>query len=140
MLKRGYILLAAIVMVLMGVIDFLLKKAIEAGVNFYSLIFLLQLVAAILIGFFCIQKKYPLKINKAVLMYSAGIGLLLFIGTVLFLLALKSGSASVITPITRMGFVVTAVCAFIFLKEKITLNKGLGILCAVASLILLSLD
>lgn len=134
----SYVLLALIVTIFMGVVDFLLKKAISVGVNFMALTFCVYLTAGILFGISCLVKKIPLKLKKDLLLYPVLIGLLIFAGTYLALIALKSGDASVVMPIVRMGFVVTAICAFIFLREKITLQKGLGLLCAAVSLVLLS--
>jgi uncharacterized membrane protein len=134
----GYIVLALVAMVLLGVMDFLLKKAIMAGVHIYAVSFLVYLLMAVLFGVYCRWKKVPLKITRSLLTYSLIVGLSIFLGTFLAMLALKTGNASVIVPIARMGFVVTAVCAFLFLREKITLEKGLGIFFAVVSLLLLS--
>ena len=135
----GYIFLALISMIFMGVVDFLLKKAITAGIHIYAISFCGYLLMAIFFGTYCLLKRVPLKINKSLAQYSIIVGLSIFIATFLALIALKSGNASVIVPVVRMGFVVTAICAFLFLKEKITLEKGLGILFAVAALVLLSL-
>ncbi len=134
----NYIFLALISMVFMGLMDFLLKKAITAGVHIYAISFYAYLLMAILFGTYCLLKKVPLKPGKSLVKYSILAGLFIFIATFLALIALKAGNASVIVPIARMGFVVTAIGAFLFLKEKITLEKGLGILFAVAALVLLS--
>jgi uncharacterized membrane protein len=134
----GYIALALAAMVLMGVMDFLLKKAILAGVDIYAVSFFLYLLMAILFGIYCRWKKVSLKITASLMKYAAIVGISIFLGTFFAMLALKSGNASIVVPIARMGFVVTSLCAFLFLREKITLEKGLGILFAVVSLILLS--
>ena len=93
---------------------------------------------AILFGLYCSWKKLSLKVTGTLLKYSLIVGFSIFLGTFLALLALKTGNASVVVPIARMGFVVTSICAFLFLREKLTLEKSLGILFAVVSLILLS--
>jgi transporter family protein len=134
----SYIFLALISMVFMGLVDFLLKKAITVGIHIYAISFFGYLLMAIFFGIYCLLRKVPLKIGKFLVKYSIIVGLSIFIATFLGLFALKAGNASVIVPIVRMGFVVTSICAFLFLKEKITLDKGLGILFAVAALVLLS--
>jgi uncharacterized membrane protein len=60
---------------------------------------------------------------------------------VLFLLALlglfkslERGEASVLVPISQMGFVVTAAFGLAFLKEPFTLRKGAGLGFAVGAL------
>jgi uncharacterized membrane protein len=135
----GYALLALIVMVVMGVVDFLMKKAIASGVDFITLTFCIYFSAGIIFGIFCLIKKVPLKMKKNLVKYPVIIGLLTYAGTYFILIALKGGNASVVIPIVRMGFVVTAICAFIFLREKVTPEKALGLLCAAISLVLLSL-
>ncbi len=138
-IKMGYILLALATMVLIGVSDFLLKKGIAAGIDINVLAFYFYLATGVFFAIFCAIKRKSLKINKTLFKYSLLIGLLLFVGTFSGLIALKSGNASVIIPIVRMGFVVTAICAFVFLKEKITFSKGLGLFFAALSLVLLSM-
>ena len=41
-------------------------------------------------------------------------------------------------PISQLCFVVTAVLAVLFLKERVTIHKVLGILAAVAAVLVLS--
>ena len=135
----GYVLLALIAMTVMGVADLLLKMGMDAGAHFVVFMFYIYSYSALFFGVFCLVKKVKLKMDKNLVRYSLVIGLLIFVGTFLILLALKDGSASVVIPIGRMGFVVTAVCAFLFLKEKVTLQKGLGLFCAAVSLVLLSI-
>lgn len=133
-----YIFLALMAMVLMGVVDFLLKKALAAGTDIYAISFLGYTLAGILFGISSLVKGGSIKMSRPLLKYAMIVGLLIFLGTFAFLAALKTGSASVIVPIVRMGFVVTAICAFFFLKETVTLKKGLGLLFAAISLVLLS--
>ncbi|MCP4221428.1 MAG: EamA family transporter [bacterium] len=138
MLKKGYIILALTCMVIMGVADLLMKKALDLGINYNALMFLVYMLVMVLLGFYCLARGHSLKIDKPILIYSLIIGLIICAGTLLSLIALKAGNASVIVPIIRMGFVITAICAFLFLKEKLTFQKGMGIFLAVVSLLLLS--
>ena len=48
------------------------------------------------------------------------------------------GEASVVSPITSLGFVIVVLLAYILLKEPITLSKGLGSILAVVAIVLLS--
>lgn len=133
-----YIILALTAMVCLGFSDYLVKKAITVGLNVNVLILYNFLISAFFFGALCLLKKVPLIVRKQVIKYAIIIGILIFLATVSIVTALKSGSASVIFPIGRMGFVITAICAFIFLHEKITPRKILGLLFAVVSLILLT--
>jgi len=48
--------------------------------------------------------------------------------------AMALGEASIAVPIAQMGFVVTALLGFLFLRERFTLRKGAGIAAAVGAL------
>jgi len=135
----NYIFLAIITMVFMGLVDYFLKIALTAGIHIYPISFFVYLLMTILFGAYCIFKKKPLKIYKSLFIYAIIIGISIFGATFLALLALREGNASVVTPIARMGFLVTVLGAFFFLKERFTLSKGLGIMFAIASLVLLSI-
>lgn len=47
---------------------------------------------------------------------------------------LETGEASVVVPIAQMGFVVTALLGFFFLRERFTARKGVGLIAALAAL------
>jgi drug/metabolite transporter (DMT)-like permease len=48
--------------------------------------------------------------------------------------SMARGQASVAVPIAQMGFVVTALLGFVFLREAFTARKGAGIAAALAAL------
>jgi drug/metabolite transporter (DMT)-like permease len=48
--------------------------------------------------------------------------------------AVARGEASVAVPIAQMGFVVTALLGFFFLRERFSARKGAGIAAALAAL------
>jgi drug/metabolite transporter (DMT)-like permease len=48
--------------------------------------------------------------------------------------AMARGQASIAVPIAQMGFVVTALLGFVFLRERFTVRKGVGIAAALAAL------
>jgi drug/metabolite transporter (DMT)-like permease len=64
--------------------------------------------------------------------------LLLFIGFPLLLESLRSGEASVLIPIGQMGFIVTALCGMLFMREPFTARKLAGLAVAAAALIVLA--
>jgi drug/metabolite transporter (DMT)-like permease len=61
-------------------------------------------------------------------------GIVLGVAFILLVQALVRGEASVMVPIAQMGFVVTALLGFLFLREPFTLRKGAGLVAAVAAL------
>ncbi len=132
------ILLAVLAMILFGLADFFLKKGIDKGLDTSVLFFYAILISAIPFGVLCVIQSISLKIQSPLLEYSLSIAILFFAGTFALLAALQIGEASIVVPIGRMGFVVTAICAFIFIGEQLTITKGLGILSAVTAIILIS--
>lgn len=106
--------------------------------------FQLEVITAI--GMFCIsvpalllaQKSFSLPIKTAPL--SLLVGLLFSIGSFVYVLAVSKLPVSVAAPIS-VGYVVLAVTlSAIFLKEPITLMKGIGILLTVAGVAILSIQ
>lgn len=134
------ILLAAAGMVLFGLSDFFLKKGLSLESNTDRLLFYCLLVAAFPFGILSVIHSVPLNLEGPLLYYSLSIGLLFFAATVSLTTSLKHGEASIVIPIVRMGFVITALCAFIFLSEPITLTKGLGLIAAIVAIFLLSTE
>lgn len=61
------------------------------------------------------------------------------VGAVGFYLAVTRRDASIAVPLTALYPALTAILAFIFLKESLTLTKGIGIVLASAALILLGM-
>jgi transporter family protein len=75
-----------------------------------------------------------IKLPRAYWRYPAGAALLLALALVLLLESLKRGEASVLVPISQMGFVVSAAAGILFLGEPLTRRKTMGLLLAVAAL------
>jgi transporter family protein len=66
------------------------------------------------------------------------VGALAMIATFAFYAALAKGPASVIVPWTGLYIIIPVVLGIIFLGEKITVNRIIGIIAAVVSIIFLS--
>ena len=60
--------------------------------------------------------------------------MLLVVAFTLLAKGLERGEASVVVPIAQMGFVVTALLGFVFLREPFTARKGAGLIVALAAL------
>ena len=61
------------------------------------------------------------------------------IGIIIFFLALSKTKSSILVPLTALYPVVTIILSFVFLKEKVTLMQGIGIILAVIASVLLSI-
>lgn len=104
--------------------------------------FQLEVITAI--GMFCIsvpalllaQRSLTLPIKQAPL--SLLVGLLFSVGSFVYVLAVSKLPVSIAAPVS-VGYVVVAVAlSAIFLKEPMTLMKGLGIILTVAGVAILS--
>jgi uncharacterized membrane protein len=77
--------------------------------------------------------------DRSVLGFSALSGLFV-LGIVFFMAqSLALAKASIVLPIAQMSFLGTLTLSAIFLKERLTFPKILGILCGIAAILLLSL-
>ena len=61
-------------------------------------------------------------------------------GLILLFESLTRGEASVLVPISQMGFVVTAAYGVLFLREPFTARKVGGLLLALSALVMLALS
>lgn len=69
---------------------------------------------------------------------SAGAGLAGALGFLYFFNALSKGPATIVIPLTSMYVVISSILAFLFLAEPLSLKKVLGILFAIAAVIMMA--
>jgi len=72
------------------------------------------------------------------LVYAAATGLLGGLGNVAFYMALESGQASVVAPLTALFPLVTVLLALVVLKERLNRGQLAGLALALAAIYLLS--
>lgn len=90
-------------------------------------------------GFYAlIRERDKLAINKRICTISILSGL--FVTGIVFFMAasVKLGDASIVLPIAQMSFPITMILSMIFLKEKATVAKWVGIGAAAAAILFLS--
>jgi drug/metabolite transporter (DMT)-like permease len=66
--------------------------------------------------------------------YSAAAAIVLLGATIFLLRSVAGGQASVLVPITQMGFIVAALLGIVILRERVTVRKALGLGLALAAL------
>jgi transporter family protein len=76
--------------------------------------------------------------SRAAWLHAGSTAALFLVALVLFFESLTRGEASVLTPISQMGFVVTATFGLIVLREPFTARKLAGLALAAAALVLLA--
>lgn len=90
---------------------------------------------------YCLLKKEPVRasFNKYMLITGCISGI--FVAGIVFFMAsaLKYGNASIVLTIAQMSFLGTLALSVIFLKEKLTIRKMIGMVCGIAAILLLTL-
>lgn len=84
-------------------------------------------------------KRFSGKAPKPGVFFAVLTGLLGGAGNVGFYMALSSGSASTVVPLTSLSPLVTVLVGVVLLKERMNAWQGLGLALAVAAIYLLSL-
>ena len=130
------ILFALISMLLVGVADFIYKRAALAGAVPSSFLLVQSWFfggTALVFGL----ATGTLRFHPALLLGPLAAASV-FAGARMFLMSLRGGEASVNTPIFRLSFVVTVALAILFLGEQLTFRKLAGFALAAASILLLT--
>jgi len=138
MIRHEALLLALLSMALLGVVDFLRKKAMSSGVEPTVFIAIESLFVFTSIMLFIALSGRSFNAPLTALPYASTCGVLIVISLLAMLYALKVGEASVVVPVVRLGFTVTFLLAIAFMSEKLTPCKALGIVFAVLAVVLLS--
>lgn|SRR5574337_331425 len=82
--------------------------------------------------------KFDKTINTTGILFSLAGGLMMAVGSLGYMFALKKGGAGEITAITAVYPALTLALSMIFLNEDLTWRKGIGIALALISLLVLS--
>jgi len=132
-----YVILALICMILFGVNAILYK--IAPGIDSVSLALVSFAVSAVSVllywAIFVSEKQMSLK--------GAAIGIIAGVisaaALITFVAALQLGKAGIVNTIRALSAGVTVLLALLFLSEKFTLVKGIGIVLGLIAVILLSI-
>lgn len=117
-----------------GIANLLYKYGLIAGATPASLLVVQAIGAVTMSTALASYKDRGIRPVPRVWRFSIAAALLLSSAFVLLLEGLARGEASVLVPIAQMGFVVTAVIGFTFLREPFTPRRGVGLLAALAAL------
>ncbi len=125
---------AVIAMAAMGVANFLYKMGALTGGSPASFIAGQAATFLPLATAFAWRVDGGLRTTRAAWTHAGSAALLFLVALVLLFHSLARGKASVLVPISQMGFVVTAAFGLAFLKEPFSLRKGAGLAFALAAL------
>jgi drug/metabolite transporter (DMT)-like permease len=125
---------AVIAMAAMGVANFIYKVGALTGGSPASFITGQAMSFLPLATVFAWRVDRGLRTTRAAWVHAGTAAALFLVALVLLFESLGRGEASVLVPITQMGFVVTAAFGIGFLGEPLTLRKAAGLAFALAAL------
>jgi transporter family protein len=131
---------AVIAMAAMGVANFIYKVGALTGGSPASFITGQAMSFLPLATVFAWRVDRGLRTTRAAWVHAGTAAALFLVALVLLFESLGRGEASVLVPITQMGFVVTAAFGIGFLGEPLTLRKAAGLAFALAALACLALS
>jgi drug/metabolite transporter (DMT)-like permease len=131
---RAALTSALVAMAAMGVANFLYKVGAATGGNPATFIAGQAILFTPLATAFAWKVDGGLRPPPRGWRYAAAAAALFLAALVMMFESLARGEASVLVPITQMGFVVTAMVGVFFLREPLTLRKAFGLGCALAAL------
>lgn len=120
--------------VAVGIGNFIYTLGLRAGATPASIILAQAAVVVSLSTIFVRLVDGRIRLSRPVLRHAPRASVVLALAFAFMVEAMARGQASVAVPIAQMGFVVTALLGFVFLREGFTARKGAGILAALAAL------
>jgi drug/metabolite transporter (DMT)-like permease len=131
---RGSLARVAVATVAVAIAYLLYKVGLRAGATPASLLAVQAAVVVALSTVLVAVTGGQIQPTVVVLRHAVMAAIVLAAAFILLLEGLARGEASVLVPIAQMGFVVTALAGFLFLKEPFTARIGLGLALAVGAL------
>jgi len=136
----NWYVLSIVALVLMGVQRFLYKVSAERECNTVWTTFSFMATVTILSAGFFLALKESVS-DARMLLLTAGINSASFVlGTITHIEALKYVPSSVVYPIIRLNMVVVVLFSILFLHDRVSLHQVLGILLAIAVIVILTRD
>jgi uncharacterized membrane protein len=117
-----------------GIGNVFYKFGLQAGATPASLIVAQAVVVVTLSTALTIVKDGRIRPSIVTLRFASAAAVALALAFAFLIEGLAQGDASVVVPIAQMGFGVTALVGFVFLREPLSFRKGLGLLAALVSL------
>jgi drug/metabolite transporter (DMT)-like permease len=137
---RSALVQVLVAMAAMGVANFLYKLGAASGGTPAAFIGGQAAVFLPLATAYAWMMDRSLRLPAAAVMHGGATAGLFLVGLVLLFASLALGEASVLVPVSQMGFVVTAAYGVLLLREPFTARKGAGLLLALVALVCLALS
>jgi drug/metabolite transporter (DMT)-like permease len=132
--RRSSLVRVLVATVAVGVASFAYKLGLREGATPISLVTAQGAVAVTLSTAFSAYLDRGIRPSRAAWRHAPVAAVLLVVAFTFLAKGLESGEASVVVPVAQMGFVVTALLGFLFLREPFTARKGAGLAAALAAL------
>src|ERR1700730_17959826 len=133
-ITKSSVLNVLVATVTMGIVRFIYKLGVIAGGSPATVLTGQASVFLPLATVFALKRDGGFHPPHGAWRHGATAAVLLLFGLVMLLAGLARGEASVLVPVAQMSFVVTAGLGFIFLREALTIRKGLGLAFAIVAL------
>ena len=135
----SYLPLTLISMVSLGVYYFLVK-IISVHIASTVILFLGIIVFSVVAFTYLYITRTPIIPKRRIyLVHSFLVSVPLVIALLAIYIAIARGPVSVVLPVYGLNALVTAFLGIIVLREKVSLQRVLGLICAVSAIVLLSL-
>lgn len=126
-----------------GVMNVFNKLALNVGVGSNTILFFryitVLLITVVYYRLINTDMKIDIRNSRQLITLSTICGGLMLLSLNLLYYALKIGDVSIVTPIVQSCFVFTSVLCFVFLKEKLSVKKIIGVFFAVVSIVIIGL-
>jgi len=132
--RRASLARVLIATVAVGFAAFAYKLGLRQGAVPIALVVAQGAVALTLSTAFTAYLDRSIRPSRAALVHAPMSAVLLVVAFTLLAKALERGEVSVVVPIAQMGFVVTALLGFVFLREPLTPRKVAGLVVALLAL------
>jgi drug/metabolite transporter (DMT)-like permease len=132
--RRSSLVRVLVATVAVGVASFAYKLGLREGATPISLVAAQGAVAVTLSTAFSAYIDRRIRPSRAAWSHAPVAAVLLVVAFTFLAKGLEGGEASVVVPVAQMGFVVTALLGFFFLREPFTARKGAGLAAALAAL------
>src|SRR5260221_1879164 len=132
--RRSSLVRVLVATVAVGIASFTYKLGLREGATPISLVAAQGAVAVTLSTAFTAYVDRRIRPSHAAWRHAPVAAGLLVVAFTFLAKALEGGEASVVVPVAQMGFVVTALLGFFFLREPFTARKCAGLAAALAAL------
>ena len=135
----NWLILSIITIISWGLWGFFLKLASNHShwTEIYIVSNLALLVATLLLY---ISQKPSISLGSPGFNYAMIAGIMMALSAISFYVAIQTGKAIIVIPLTSLYPIVTIVLSYLVLHEQVSLTKGLGIVLAVVALVLIALE